>query len=111
MDNCILELNKITQDIIIRLDNCSYEELTDFVEQRQNLIDQLEQHVKKQSIGVIQQYQLRELLETDPMIIARMQQLKSEAAKWLQQREQAKTQRNAYEAAYTPDSFLMDRKK
>lgn len=80
MDNCILELNKITQDIIIRLDNCSYEELNDFVEQRQILIDQLEQQVKKQSIGVIEQHQLRELLEADPKIIARMQQLKSEAA-------------------------------
>lgn len=111
MDNCILELNKITQDIINRLDNCSYEELNDFVEQRQNLIDQLEQQVRKQSIGVIEQHQLRELLEADPMIIARMQQLKSEAAKWLQQREHTKTQRNAYDTAYTPDSFLMDRKK
>lgn len=111
MDNCILELNKITQDIINRLENCSYEELNDFVEQRQIMIDQLEQHVRKQSIGVIQQNQLRELLKADPVILERMQQLKSEAAKWLQQREQAKAQRSAYEAAYTPDSFLMDRRK
>jgi hypothetical protein len=34
-----------------------------------------------------------------------------EAQDWLQKRNQAKAQRNAYEAAYTPDSFLMDRKK
>ncbi|WP_339267533.1 hypothetical protein [Paenibacillus sp. FSL R5-0470] len=111
MDNCILELNKITQDIINRLENCSYEELDDFVEQRQILIDQLEQEIRKQSIGEVQQNQILELLKADPMIIQRMQQLKNEAANWLQQREQAKAQRSAYEAAYTPDSFLMDRKK
>lgn len=40
-----------------------------------------------------------------------IQTLKQEAQNWLVQRNIARSQRNAYESNYTPDSVLMDRMK
>lgn len=54
---------------------------------------------------------IRRIMEHDPGIMTRMNAHRLEAKDWLQKRNQAKAQRNAYEAGYTPDSILMDRKK
>ncbi|WP_310830494.1 hypothetical protein [Paenibacillus pedocola] len=111
MDDGIVRLVEITQSITNRLDTCSFEELEEFVEQRQILIDALGDRFSNQPFSIEEQEQLKMLLRLDPAILERMQHLKSEAAKWLQQRELAKVQRNAYEGGYTRDSILMDRKK
>lgn len=89
-----------------------FEELEEFVEKRQVLIDSIREKFSGQSaLSIEEESHLKAVLRRDPEIIERMQQLKGEAANWLQHRELAKIQRSAYETAYTPDSFLMDRKK
>ncbi|MFI2857099.1 hypothetical protein ACH6EH_08135 [Paenibacillus sp. JSM ZJ436] len=51
------------------------------------------------------------VLQHDPPIRARMNELHLEAQEWLHQRSQAKVQRNAYESYGVVDSILMDRRK
>lgn len=111
MDELINELDWLTEKISVHLDDATYEELEAFVEQRQILVERIEQEVGKCQPTSAQKDAIRRILEHDPAIIARMNAHRLEAKDWLQKRNLAKIQRNAYETAYTPDSFLMDRKK
>ncbi|MEK3760779.1 flagellar protein FliT [Paenibacillus sp. FSL P4-0338] len=111
MDELINELDWLTEKLSVHLDDVTYEELEAFVEQRQNLVERIEQEVEKCQPISAQKDAIRRILEHDPSIMARMNALRQEAQDFLQKRGQAKIQRSAYEAAYTPDSFLMDRKK
>ncbi|GIP21744.1 flagellar protein FliT [Paenibacillus sp. J22TS3] len=111
MDNLITELRGLTESIVARLQFTSYEELEDFVAERQRIIDELNRLKETTPFNVLEREQLEEILRADAVILMRMETLRNEASDWLQQRGQAKVQRNAYEAAYTPDSILMDRRE
>nr|WP_110000863.1 hypothetical protein [Paenibacillus pabuli]PWW37454.1 hypothetical protein DET56_109341 [Paenibacillus pabuli]PXW05596.1 hypothetical protein DEU73_108340 [Paenibacillus taichungensis]RAI98868.1 hypothetical protein DET54_1035 [Paenibacillus pabuli] len=88
-----------------------YEQLEAFVEERQVIIDGLVEQFSLQPASVTEKVKIEQLLGNDHEIIARMNVLRLEAQEWLYRRGQAKTQRKAYESGYTPDSFLMDKKK
>ncbi|WNS42671.1 flagellar protein FliT [Paenibacillus sp. MMS20-IR301] len=111
MDNLLQELEHLTKTIYSRLMLATPEELETFVEQRQKLVDNIGQEVEKCQPTPAQKDVIRRIMEHDQAIIARMNAHRLEAQDWLQKRGQAKIQRNAYEAGYTPDSILMDRKK
>ncbi|USB32830.1 flagellar protein FliT [Paenibacillus sp. YPG26] len=111
MDKLIEELKSLTESIVARLQFTSYEELEDFVAERQRIIDELNRLKDSTPFNSFEREQLEEILRADSVILMRMEVLKNEASDWLQQRGQAKVQRNAYETAYTPDSILMDRRK
>lgn len=87
------------------------EELESFVEQRQILVDAIGHEVENCQPTPAQKETIRRIMEHDPAIVARMNAHRLEAKDWLQKRNQAKVQRNAYESGYSPDSILMDRKK
>lgn len=88
-----------------------YEQLEAFVEERQIVIDGLVEQFTAQPPSLTEKVEIEQLLGNDHEIVARMNVLRLEAQDWLHKRGQAKTQRNAYESGYTPDSFLMDKKK
>ncbi|RUT33262.1 hypothetical protein EJP77_06300 [Paenibacillus zeisoli] len=111
MDNVITSLRALTESVVIRLQMISYEELDSFIEERQHLIDELNQLKLTSPFNPAQQKELQDIVQADSVILARMAALKAEAADWLQHRGQVRTQRNAYEASYTPDSILLDRRK
>jgi predicted AAA+ superfamily ATPase len=111
MDKLIPELQGLTNNILERLYEADFEELEAFVEERQRLVDDMIRQISFQSANDSQKLEITRILEQDSEIMARMNALRLEAQDWLQKRNQAKAQRNAYEAGYTPDSFLMDRKK
>lgn len=105
------ELEQLTQAINSRLMDATPEEFEAFVEQRQKFVEAIGEEVEDCQMTPAQKDVLRRILEHDPAIVARMNAHRLEAKDWLQKRNQAKAQRNAYETAYTPDSILMDRKK
>ncbi|OMD21959.1 flagellar protein FliT [Paenibacillus odorifer] len=111
MDELIWSLNQLTQEIEERLQETTYEELEAFVDERQELVDSIAEVATICRTTLAQKQEINRILEHDNVILDRMNTLRLEAQDWLQKRNQAKAQRNAYEAAYTPDSFLMDRKK
>lgn len=110
MDNHIEKLEELTQQIVSKLEHISYEEISGFVDRRQILIDNILVCVSRNSVSHSQRERLETLLHLDSVIMERMIKLKDEAGEWLLQRGQAKAQRNVYEAAYSPDSILMDRR-
>lgn len=111
MDELISSLEELTESVVARLQFISSEDLEAFVEERQHVIDEVNRLKLQTPFSPDQIERLKKILQADSIIVGRMAALKTEASDWLQQRGQAKMQRNAYEAAYTPDSVLMDRKK
>jgi hypothetical protein len=111
MDELIQSLKELTSGITDRLDETTYEELELFVEDRQELVDSIAEQTEICKSTSAQKQEINRILEYDNVILDRMNALRLEAQDWLQKRNQAKVQRSAYEATYTPDSFLMDRRK
>ncbi|WP_338540809.1 flagellar protein FliT [Paenibacillus tundrae] len=105
------QLKQLTNTIMGILYEADYEQLEVFVEERQHIIDGLVERFSLEPASVNEKVEIEQLLGNDQEIIARMNVLRLEAQDWLHKRGQAKTQRNAYESSYTPDSFLMDKKK
>lgn len=111
MDELIDSLDQLTQRMMSHLREADYEELEVFVEERQKLVDLITEKVALSPSTLAQKVEINRILENDNALLDRMNELRQEAHDWLQKRNQAKAQRNAYEAGYTPDSILMDRKK
>lgn len=110
MNALIVELDQLTRSVIGSLRQMSTEELVNFVGKRQIIVDQIVDSASREPLNQFQQEKLASILEYDPMIRERMEELKLEASNWLMQRDQAKQQRSAYESAYSSDSILMDRR-
>ncbi|MDR6726544.1 hypothetical protein J2W91_005065 [Paenibacillus amylolyticus] len=111
MEDYVGELEEITLQLVSKLEHVTYEELADFVEFRQPIVDQINQIVLKRELTFYEKERLQALLQYDSIIMVRMTVLKNEAGNWLTQRKQATRQRSVYEATFTPDSFLMDKRK
>ncbi|MGN7359311.1 hypothetical protein ACTHPF_16140 [Paenibacillus sp. SAF-054] len=110
MDSIITRLEELTESVAAQLQFISSDDLSAFVEERQHLIDEINLLKQQSPYTQAQEERLRKVIQFDAVILNKMSSLKVEAAEWLQNRGQAKMQRNAYEAAYTPDSFLMDKR-
>lgn len=111
MDELIDQLEKLTNTVLDQLDTASYEDMEQFVEERQKIIDSIDRLVQGGTLTKHQKMRVQLLLQHDSTIIHRMQILKNEAQDWLQQRNVAKAQRNVYDSAYSPESILLDRRK
>ncbi|WP_028559286.1 hypothetical protein [Paenibacillus pinihumi] len=111
MDDFITRLENLNEEILPNLSETSYEILSEFVEERQEIIDEMTRIIAAHPLSAAQQNRIRLLQQSEESIRMRMFELRNEAADWLRNREQVKTQRKAYENAYAVDSILMDRKK
>ncbi|WP_458124293.1 hypothetical protein [Paenibacillus sp. Z3-2] len=111
MDERIGELETLTHQMLLQINQVSSEEFTDFIEKRQGLVDDILHMVEETPLTSEQQQRVRAILEQDTLLLGRMNSLKDEAGSWLMNHGQAKMQRNAYEAGYTPESLLVDKRK
>ncbi|ANF98479.1 hypothetical protein AR543_22455 [Paenibacillus bovis] len=111
MDNPIAALTKVTEELSQNIFQLSYEEMESFVQQREALINSTNDYFMEHPVTPEDKEQIEHILSYDEAIKSRMMELKNEAAKWLTQRNAAKSQRSAYEMNYSADSMLMDRKK
>ncbi|WP_419890181.1 hypothetical protein [Paenibacillus xylanexedens] len=110
MDDLIKELEQLTQDIMLQIDEVSSDELELFVDMRQSIIDSMLKQGKGEA-SIPQQARLKNIMDNDHAILMRMNSLKIEAKDWLIQRKQAKVQKNAYETSYAVDSIIVDTKR
>jgi hypothetical protein len=111
MDKQLEEIEKLTEALVLRLDQATAEDLLNYIEKRQLILDQILDIAGQQSINSLQKEKLKAITRYDSQIAERMNYYRQEAADWLHQRKQAKLQRNAYEISYSPNSILMDRRK
>lgn len=110
MDDLITELEQLTHDIMLNIEKADSEELEQFVDKRQLIIDSM-LHQGSGEASMPQQARLKSIMQNDHVILMRMNSLKIEAKDWLIQRKQAKTQKNAYEMSYAVDSIIVDTKR
>jgi hypothetical protein len=111
LDEQIGELELMTLDVVRQIPQISYQELEEFVEGRQGLVDGIGDLLNDNSLSDSQKKRIDHILQYDSLILNQMSLLKNQSEEWLMQRGQAKAQRHAYELSYTPDSILMDQKK
>lgn len=111
MDELITELERLTAGMADSLDQADDQAFSAFVDERQAIIDQLQEQALPPQQAAKYRERVMRLLEHDDHIISRMQQLKDEASEQLAKLKQGREQRQVYEAAYTPDSIFFDRKK
>ncbi|GIO12287.1 hypothetical protein J19TS2_18420 [Cohnella xylanilytica] len=78
------------------------------VQLRQELTDMID---KGGELEPQQKALVRELLQYDPVIMKKMQELKDEAAQTLFRLSQSKKQVAAYNTPYNQESFMFDQRK
>lgn len=109
--NPLVKLEELTQQMLLGLETSSYEEMEQFTDTREQIVTTLTLYFGKHPSTEEDKKRIEHVLSFDALIRERMDVLKNEAAQWLVQRNQSKTQRNAYETAYMPEAYLMDSRK
>ncbi|WP_018887601.1 hypothetical protein [Paenibacillus massiliensis] len=102
------QLVKLTAQLVERIDYSTYEELSEFSEERERLVQHIAQC--QATLTPSDKQHIVELQVHDEIILGRMSSLKSDAGEWLIKQEAIKGQKSAYNASYTPDSMFFDRK-
>ncbi|WP_438447376.1 hypothetical protein [Gorillibacterium sp. sgz5001074] len=111
MDELLKDLEELTLEIAEKLQELEFEDLLEFVDQREELLTQLREADNGQQPLAGYQDRIRRLLSHDDAILARMLELKNEASAGLAKIEQGKRQKNRYESAYAADSYFFDQRK
>lgn len=111
MDKLIADLEHLTETMVSSLEKADHLELSAFVEERQSIIDRLQEKIPFSEHPEKYRERILRLLDHDEPIVSRMNQLKAEAGAQLDKIKQGRAQRNVYEAMYTPESAFFDRKK
>lgn len=111
MCSSLEKLNEVTLKMMERLSIADYEELVDFVDNREQLAGSILKQRQEGNWSKEDQALLDRILEYDQAILSRMNSLKLEAGSHIQRMNQAKRQKTGYNAPYQlPDSILMDRR-
>ncbi|WP_438435474.1 flagellar protein FliT [Gorillibacterium sp. sgz500922] len=111
MDELLDRLLFLTEDVLGRLEELTSDELAEWVKAREALIEQIRRQPSKEFRGEERRRKVDRLLGQSPAIVARMEELRAEAAGHLNKRGQARLQKSAYDAVVAPDSFYIDKKK
>lgn len=111
MNEVLVQLEQLTASFLKNLEQTTVEEIELFLENRESLVAQINTLLFNKAYSSDEEQRIIAVLQYDSLIVARMEELKVEAANWLQNREQAKIQRNAYDVSYSAGSIIMDKRK
>ncbi|MNC46905.1 hypothetical protein D3C75_959390 [compost metagenome] len=111
MNELLSQLELLDQNMIQYGDNASDVEWSDFIDQRQQLIDKITECAATSPLTEAQKVRLTHIQLQEGSLKRIMEEQKEEAAGWLRQRGQAKVQRNAYDSSYASASIFMDQRK
>lgn len=112
MLNVIQDLHDKTKNLVLKLEGTEYEELIELVSEREKVLAFCEEHWSEAS----QEYKdkvrevLKSILDYDPVIVNRMQELKDEAEHGLKHFRKLKIQKHAYESQSSEHSMFFDKK-
>ncbi|WP_058300376.1 hypothetical protein [Gorillibacterium timonense] len=111
MSELLDRLLELTEDALGRLDLMAYEELEQWVNDREALISEIRMQPPESFRVEERRRKAQQELHLAAELIARMEDLREEASSHLNRVETARVQRSAYDVTYTPDSFFIDKKK
>jgi uncharacterized protein YjfI (DUF2170 family) len=111
MHSLVHSLQVITESMVAQLDDVTEEQIIFFIDQREQLVQQLQQiditEADKQEYGSI----IQGVLQHDNVITSKLEELRSGASDDIQKVSVARVQNTAYSAPYVQDSYYFDKKK
>ncbi|MEX1028720.1 MAG: hypothetical protein WDZ91_01595 [Paenibacillaceae bacterium] len=112
MDSLVQSLQVITEHMVDQLDCVTEEQIVFFIDQREAIVQQLQQleitDVDREQYGAA----VLQVLEYDPIITAKLELLRTEAKNNMQKTSIAKVQNTAYNSTYSSDnSYYFDERK
>jgi len=109
--NVIEQIARVTESISGKLDSVSPEELEQFIQERENLIQKL----SGQSMSPAEKEKwkpvVQNLLRQDMVIAKRIASLRDEASEGLRKMQLAKRQKSGYEGGYGESSLFYSTRK
>lgn len=109
IENILMELVLLTNQLVDKLSDVTYEELVSFTEERERLVQKLVNIDEKPTD--YEKKQILSILHQDSLIKSRMEFFKSEASIFLEKQGAIKAQQEAYQALYKPESLFYDNRK
>ncbi|WPP42023.1 hypothetical protein SK066_03385 [Paenibacillus hunanensis] len=109
MSSLLTQLYALTISIIERLNIISDEELFTFIDERGMILEKMELY--RSELTEQHKAQIAELMNMDPIILNRMDQIKQEAGQWLERQGTIRNQHHAYHQHHVTDSFFVDHRK
>ncbi|HZG87407.1 flagellar protein FliT [Paenibacillus sp.] len=111
-EELVSRLEQMTASLLQGLDEASYERLSEFVDERGIIVDELSRIAMEDSERLALQSRIRNVLQCDEVISSRMKEYMEEAARERQKLAVQKTTVGAYENFGNGDnSVFFDRKK
>lgn len=111
MDELWDRLEALTVQTVSRLPRLSEEELLEFVNEREILIDRIKDSITEMYTKSSYQERAKRLLQYDEVVIQRMQWFQQQNNKEMFKINAAKRQNSAYDAELRMDSVLFDKRK
>ncbi|MEN1989189.1 hypothetical protein [Paenibacillus hubeiensis] len=109
IQQCLDALRVLTLKAVHNIDAMTENDFTAFIEEREQLI--LKLNPVQSDLLDSHKHQIRDILNYDHVILARMEILKKEAEDSLNRLQVGKIQRNAYHQSYSADSLFFDQRK
>jgi hypothetical protein len=112
IDEWLQEMELITTELVNQLDHVSYEELSGFLNQREQLIDRYKQMDMTEKEREPYSKRVLHLLDFDQLIAVKINQFKNQANDEIKKLLMAQQQKNAYDMGNLySDSMFFDKKK
>ena len=110
MHNLLLQLKQLTVEMMDKLDRATAEDFVQFVEKREIYIQKVREMEPEQADREKYAQLVKEILQYDQPIMARMNELKQEASAELIKIGQSRVQKQAYNMNYAAESAFIDRR-
>jgi prephenate dehydrogenase len=110
LEEIVHRVELITNQMVERLDSASYEDLADFIDERDRLLVEL-QVVQESSDSASYKSSILRILEQDKLLGAKMMLFKEEAQKAIEKFQAAEKYKQVYDKEYTIDSVFFNKKK
>ncbi|MBO3285301.1 hypothetical protein MKY98_23820 [Paenibacillus sp. FSL M8-0228] len=104
----VTQLESVTKELIERIHQVSYTELSQYAEQREKISRKIISN--QQKLTEADKKRIKQLSVFDEVILSKMESFKTEASEWLTKKGTIQGQQAAYNAKYTPDSLFFDRR-
>jgi hypothetical protein len=111
MHSLVQSLQAITENMVAQLDYVTEEQIIFFIDQREQLVQQLQQiditESERQQYGSI----VQGVLQHDNIITSKLEELRAGVSDNIQKVNVARVQNTAYSSASLPDSYYFDKRK
>jgi hypothetical protein len=112
MDNLLRQLETLSTALLNDFQGITFEDLTDYMTEREDIFASLEQIKTDPNDKIKYKDLINRILSFDPIIVAKMEQLKDEAKKELNKVSSGRIQKNAYDGqVQSTDGIFFDQKK